>query len=109
MEWYAGSTHESSFAETFAPASHWELTDLVAVVTRAPKGTGSTQGHTSAASSVLQQARLDSAPERLARCREAILGRDFASLAQVAELDAALLHAVMMTSTRPLLTRTPVP
>src|SRR5579859_3676792 len=86
VEWYPGPTHEDSYAETFAPADHWLLTDLIAVVNRAHKQTGSTEGHALAPTSVLQEARLESAPGRLARCKDAILRRDFRALAEVAEL-----------------------
>src|SRR5260221_11030693 len=72
VEWYAGTTHETSYAETFAPAEHWALTDLVAVVNRGHKRTGSTEGHALAGSSVLQPARLDTASERLTQCKAAI-------------------------------------
>jgi diphosphomevalonate decarboxylase len=101
-EWYPGTTHEASFAETFAPASHWGLTDLVAVVDSVPKRVGSTEGHALAASSVLQHSRVDSAPDRLVRCRDSIMQRDFPGLAKVVELDSNLMHAVMMTSSPPL-------
>ncbi|MEP7287571.1 MAG: diphosphomevalonate decarboxylase [Chloroflexota bacterium] len=102
VEWIAGSTHETSFAQTFAPADYWALTDLVAIVSRAHKRTGSTEGHALAGTSVLQTARLQSAPERLARCKDALLRRDFAALAEVVELDSNIMHAVMMTSIPPL-------
>jgi diphosphomevalonate decarboxylase len=42
------------------------------------------------------------AEERLRLCREAILSRDFATFAEVVELDSNLMHAVMMTSRPPL-------
>ena len=103
VEWHKGTSHETSFAETFAPADHWPLTDLVAVVDRGAKVVGSTEGHAMAGSSVLQKPRVDSALDRLARCRHAILRRDFQSLAEVVELDSNLMHAVMMTSSPPLL------
>jgi diphosphomevalonate decarboxylase len=99
VEWYAGSTHEDSYAETIAPADHWALTDFVAVVSKSHKKTGSSEGHTLAPTSVLQNARVHHAPERLDRCRAAILNLDFAALADVVELDSNLMHAVMMTST----------
>jgi diphosphomevalonate decarboxylase len=38
------------------------------------------------------------APRRLEICRNAILKRDFAALAEIVELDSNMLHAVMMTS-----------
>lgn len=99
VEWHAAPTHEASYAETFAPADHWPLTDLVAIINTGHKSTGSTEGHAIAASSPLQSARIASAPERLARCKQAILTRDFDALADVVELDSNVMHAVMMTGT----------
>ena len=43
------------------------------------------------------------APARIEKCRAAILNKDFAALAEVSERDCLLMHAVMMTSTPPLL------
>ncbi|MBX3063161.1 MAG: diphosphomevalonate decarboxylase [Anaerolineae bacterium] len=97
VEWYPAQTHEASFAETFAPVDYWELTDIVAIVSKAHKSTGSTEGHSIAATSPLQSARVATAPERLARCKQAILNRDFETFADVVELDSNVMHSVMMT------------
>ncbi len=102
VEWYAATTHEASYAETIAPADHWALTDFVAIISHAHKATGSTEGHALAGTSVLQAARVQSAQQRLAACRQAVLQRDFDALAEVVELDSNIMHAVMMTSTPPL-------
>jgi diphosphomevalonate decarboxylase len=99
VEWQAGSDDESSFACSIAPPDHWGLADCIAVVSQAHKPVGSTEGHALAATSPLQAARVAGAPERLEACRQAILARDFAALAEVVELDSNLMHAVMMTST----------
>jgi len=102
VEWQAGTNDETSFAFSVAPPDHWNLTDCIAIISRAHKPTGSTEGHALAGSSPLQAARIESAAERLARCRGAILERDFEALAEVVELDSNMMHAVMMTSTPPL-------
>ncbi len=102
-EWQAGAGDADSFATQLAPPDHWALVDLVAVVSQAPKDIGSTEGHRLAATSPFQAARVADAPRRLALCREAILKRDFPALAEVVELDSQMMHAVMMTSTPPLL------
>lgn len=103
VEWQTGSGHEDSYAFTIAPPRHWDLVDCIAIVSAEHKSTGSTQGHTLAPTSPLQQARVEAAPQRLEICREAILNQDFAAFAEVVELDSNLMHAVMMTSTPPLL------
>lgn len=97
VEWYAADTHAASYAETIAPPHHWDLTDIVAIISKAHKATGSTEGHAIAATSPLQAARVATAPERLKRCREALLRRDWEALADVVELDSNVMHSVMMT------------
>ncbi len=98
VEWYAGEEHDSSYAESIAPPQHWDLVDLVAVVSREHKAVGSTGGHTLALTSPLQAARVADAPHRLDLCRTAILDQDFEALAEVIEQDALMMHSVMMTS-----------
>jgi diphosphomevalonate decarboxylase len=98
VEWYPGESHETSYAESIAPADHWALTDVIAIVSAAHKATGSTEGHALAGASPLQDARIQSAPGRITTCRDAILNRDFDELAAVVELDSNMMHAVMMTS-----------
>ena len=99
VEWQAGVDDQTSYAFSIAPPEYWRLVDCVAIVSRAHKLTGSYKGHALADSSPLQAARLKSAPVRLKDCRQAILERDFEALAEVAELDSNLMHAVIMTST----------
>lgn len=108
VEWHAAATHEDSYAETFAPADYWPLTDLVAIVSRAHKSTGSTEGHALAGTSILQETRVNDAPRRLALCKQAVLARDFDELAEIVELDSNMMHAVMMTSEPPLFYWSPV-
>ena len=98
VEWQAGATDEDSFAFSIAPSQHWNLVDLIAVVSAAHKKTGSTEGHAAAPTSPLQAARVDDAPRRLEICRAAILEKDFNSFASIVELDSDMMHAVMMTS-----------
>lgn len=98
VEWQAGSTDEDSFAVSIAGSQHWDLVDCIAVISEAHKQVGSSAGHRLAATSPLQAGRLQDVDQRLAQARNAILGRDFDSLAAVMELDSNLMHAVMMTS-----------
>ncbi|MYD09547.1 MAG: diphosphomevalonate decarboxylase [Chloroflexi bacterium] len=102
VEWHAGDTHESSYAEAFVHRDHWALADVVAVVSRRHKQTGSTAGHREADSSVLQSARVAGADQRLADIKAAIKSRDFGAFAEIVEEDSNLMHAVMMTSKPPL-------
>src|SRR3972149_624358 len=103
VEWQAGEDDLTSSAFSIASPGHWDLSDCIAIVSQAPKPTGSTEGHALAASSPLQAARLADTPRRLDFCRRAILDRDFEAFAEVVEQDCHLMHAVMITSTPPLL------
>jgi diphosphomevalonate decarboxylase len=99
VEWRAGDRDENSYAYSIAPPEHWELVDCVAIVSREHKATGSSEGHPLAYTSPLQAARVDDTPRRLGICRQAILERDFDTLAEIVELDSNLMHGVIMTST----------
>jgi diphosphomevalonate decarboxylase len=98
VEWALGADDRSSYAYSIAPADHWDLRDVVALIDVEHKAVGSTEGHTVADTSPLQAARVATAPDRLAQARSAVLARDFASLAEVVELDSLMMHAVMITS-----------
>jgi diphosphomevalonate decarboxylase len=102
VEWQAGENDEDSFAYSIAPPDHWDLADCIAVVSTAPKPIGSSEGHALAGTSPLQPARLAQVQKNLEACRRAVQGCDFAALAELVELDSDLMHAVMFTSTPPL-------
>ena len=107
-EWLPGGSDEGSYAVSIAPASHWDLRDLIAVVSGEHKKVGSSAGHGMAGTSPFQAERVRTAPERVKACREAILERDFSALAEVSERDMIMMHAVMMTQDPPLFYWEPV-
>ncbi len=103
VEWQPGGTDAESYAFSIAPPQHWDLADCIAIISPAHKHTGSTRGHALAETSPLQASRVADAPRRLDLCRRAILERDFDALAEIVELDSNLMHAVIMTTTPPLI------
>lgn len=102
VEWVTDPETGDSFARSIAPAGHWQLIDCIAILSDQHKPVGSEAGMRLASTSPLQAARVLDAPRRMDLCRQAILARDFAALAEVTELDSNLMHAVMMTSEPPL-------
>lgn len=108
VEWQTGHDDYDSFAYAIAPPDHWDLADCIAVVSQGQKSIGSAEGHVLANTSPLQSARIADTPLRLQLCRRAINERDFDILANVTELDCQLMHAVMITSTPPLLYWQPI-
>ncbi|MCG3210535.1 MAG: hypothetical protein FOGNACKC_04166 [Anaerolineae bacterium] len=105
-EWLTGSD-ETSVATSIAPPEHWDLRDVVVVVSQAHKAVGSTGGHSLAATSSLQAARVAGAADRLAACKAALLARDLPAMGAVIEEDAVIMHGVMMSSRPPLYYWTP--
>lgn len=101
-EWRGAKTDEDSYSVSIASAGHWDLVDLVALISGTHKKVGSSAGHTMANTSPYQAERVRLAPERIKKCRNAILNRNFADLAEVSERDQVMMHAVMMTQIPPL-------
>jgi len=97
-EWQKGSSDLDSFAFSLAAADHWNLTDCIAIIEEGQKKTGSSDGHPLASTSPLQAARVADTIRRLELCRSALQKKDFEALADIIELDSAMMHAVMMTS-----------
>jgi len=103
VEWHMGAGDDDCVAVSIASVDYWNLTDCVAIVNAAHKKTGSTEGHALAGTSPLQNARVADATRRIEICRKAILNKDFEAFANIIEHDSDMMHAVMMTSTPPLM------
>jgi diphosphomevalonate decarboxylase len=100
--WPAGEGEEEAHAVAVAPAEHWDLRDVIAVLDGAPKAVSSREGHRRAPSSPYFETRLRLLPERLERVRAAIERRSFEELAPVVEEEAIDLHLMAMSSRPPI-------
>lgn len=96
-----GGTDDPRAAQV-APAGHWELADVIAVVEEGPKRVSSLEGHRRATTSPHYARRLELLPERLAAVRRAIRERDLARLGPVLEAEAIELHLIAMSSRPPI-------
>mgnify|MGYP000846382395 CR=1 FL=1 len=97
--WERGVDDATSVARPLFPPDHWDLVDIVAVVSSAPKHVSSEGGHRLAASSPLNDARIAHAGKLLPDVIAAIRNRSLPELGPLIEMDALAMHAVMMTST----------
>ena len=108
VEWPAGadfgpvSSAVECYARQVAPAEHWDLRNVIAVVERGAKKTSSLDGHRRAQTSPYFRSRQRRLPGRLKAVREAIESRDFERLGTVVEAEAIDLHCVAMTSDPPI-------
>jgi len=97
-----GDSDETSFARQVAPPEHWNLRDVVAIVSYDPKAVGSLAGHSLAATSLVQAVRLSTVTELLNVVRQSLEQRDLIAMGPAIEQDALAMQAVMMTSQPPL-------
>lgn len=88
-------------ARQLAPAEHWDLRNVVALVDPGEKDVSSREGHRRAESSPHYRRRLQLVPGRLDEVRSAIRERDLGRLGPVLETEAVELHLVAMSSRPP--------
>ncbi|MFD3165391.1 diphosphomevalonate decarboxylase [Herpetosiphon sp. NSE202] len=98
VEWFDDGTHAGSYAAQIAPPEHWNLVDIVAVISTEAKHVASTSGHSVATTSPYFPVRLEGIEQRLADVRQGILERDIQRLGQASEADAMSMHVIAMTA-----------
>ncbi|MGD2115292.1 MAG: diphosphomevalonate decarboxylase [Acidobacteriota bacterium] len=101
VQWPGAGRAPDGPAERIAPAEHWDLRDVIALVQSGPKEVSSLEGHRRAPTSPHFARRLELVGERLESVRRAIGERDLDTLGPLIERDAVELHAVAMTSEPP--------
>jgi len=90
-------------AQPLLSATDWPLRVIIALTSEQPKPTGSSDGmRHSAETSDYYAAWVDSAGRDFMTARDAIMERNFATLAEVSEHSCLKMHAVMMSSNPPL-------
>ncbi len=97
VEWCGGTGDANSFGKPFCPAEHWDLRDMVVVVSRAPKLISSSQGHEIAAAHPFMEARQALLPGRMLAAKGAVVGRDFSTLGTLVEHEALEVQGIMMS------------
>jgi diphosphomevalonate decarboxylase len=102
VEWPCSPDDPEAPACQIRGPEHWDLRDLIAVVSSAPKPVSSRDGHRRAASSPYFARRQELLPERLGEMRRAVLGRDLERLGRAIETEAVELHLVAMSSWPPI-------
>ncbi len=96
--WKAGKSPEDQETISLFSREHWDLQDMILIVSREPKLISSSHGHDRAWTSPLFKNRLSEVPHRLQRLQDSIVYRDFALFGAIIEEDALEMHEVMKTS-----------
>jgi len=100
--WQKGNSHESSFASSLYPASHWDLRDVVCVVEQEEKQVGSTAGMDTVRTSPFWGRRVRDIPDRIKEVKRALARKDIERLGTMIEEDCVSMHAVAMTQKPPM-------
>lgn len=103
VEWLEGTDSPSSYAVSLYPPDHWDIRDIVVVASRQKKDVATTEGHKLAATSPFYAARLEKIGGKIIRCRQYLKDKDFTAFGTLIEQEALEMHAVMITSTPPLI------
>lgn len=98
VEWVAGDSNDTSFAQQIAPPDHWDISIVTVIVSKDAKKLTSTSGHELAVASPFFKSRMETIEIHLNRVREAILNKDFEQFGRQVEMEAISLHSIAMTS-----------
>ncbi|PIZ63002.1 diphosphomevalonate decarboxylase [Candidatus Roizmanbacteria bacterium CG_4_10_14_0_2_um_filter_39_13] len=98
VEWKDAETSEESYASTIFPSDHWNLVDVVAVVSTEKKDVPTSMGQKLAQTSPFFEARQKSMQSKISELKKYISNRRFKSFGEIIEAEALNMHAVMITS-----------
>ncbi|MCP4873146.1 MAG: diphosphomevalonate decarboxylase [Proteobacteria bacterium] len=97
VEWKGGTDDASSYSEQLCGPGHWDLRDLVVVLSRKPKTISSSEGHKIAVRHPFMAARQEELPARILSLKGALATRDVATFGEIVEHEAMEVQAIMMS------------
>lgn len=98
VEWKDGNTSEESFAYSMFDINHWDIADVVAIVSTKVKEVSTSEGQKGAQASQFFQIRKDAMPERIKECKKLLKEKNFEKFGELIESEALELHSIMLTS-----------
>ena len=99
VKWTAGDHPSSQKITPEFNAEHWDLADIIVVLSDKEKHVSSSEAHLAAWGSPLFATRLAGIPSRMRQITDAITNRNLEILGREIEADALEMHAVAMTGT----------
>lgn len=102
-EWLAGETSDDSYAVSLFPPDYWNILDIVAVVSKSKKVISTSEGQKLSSTSPFFSNRLLRIKDKIADMKKLIREKDFEKFGEIVEAEALELHAIMLTSTPPLI------
>ena len=109
VKWLKANASEGSYAVQIADENHFDIRDVIAVVSKEEKAVSSRDGmRTTVETSPLFKARLQNVEVSLKDMEKVILDKDFEAIGRLAEADCLSMHATMLTSQPPLIYWEPI-
>jgi len=103
VEWLDGDSNKTSYAVSLFPPNYWDIVDVVAIVSKNKKELSTTEGQKLANSSPFFSVRLKRIKDKINLIKKYIKEKNFPALGELIEQEALELHAIMLTSTPPLI------
>ncbi len=98
VEWLDGKTSDASFSYTLFKKDHWDIRDVVAVVSAKVKDVSTTLGQKGAKESPFFKVRRDLMSKKLKDCKRMLKEKNFEEFGELIEAEALELHSIMLTS-----------
>ena len=102
VQWQSGENASTQRVVQVHDHEHWQLADIIVLISERPKDVSSSMGHEFAWSSPLFPVRLEHLDRRMEIMLDALARKDIQGLGEAIEAEALEMHAVMMSSTPPL-------
>ncbi len=102
VEWLDGDNSETSYGVSIFPPNHFEIADVVIVVSTEKKFLATSEGQKSARTSPFFPERLRLIKDKIERVKKAIEEKDFTAFGELIEREALEFHSILFTSDPPL-------
>ena len=103
VEWKDGDASETSFSQTLYARDYWDVRDIVVVVDEGKKKVSSTEGHTTAQTSIAFAERQKRIGDKIVKIKQHIAEKNFKELGELVEAEAWECHSILLTSTPPMI------
>ena len=102
-EWVDGNTSQTSYAVSLYPPEYWDIVDVVVIVSNEKKVIPTSEGQKSAQSSSFYSKRISLINKKIKQCKKYLNKKDFVRFGSLIEKEALEMHAIMLTSSPPLI------
>lgn len=98
VEWLDGETSETSYGVSLFDENHWDIVDVVCILSSDQKDVPTSKGQTFANTSPFFPLRLGQMNEKIRKTKEALYEKNFKLFGEIIESEALEMHAIMITS-----------